>query len=482
MPEPFKHPKTGGYYYRRVVPEKLRKAVGRREIRISLDTKTLAEAKRRYPDAAARAEAILAGAGEAPLTLTQQQVVALAGVWYRRELADWEAEPGDSEDWDTVGMDDADTPAGRERSVGGPVDHLLASEGLRVDSASRTKLIDRVFYARVRLFHTLQKRAGGDYRKDAYLDTFAAWEPPKAPGSAPKDTFTFPLLIAAWAKEQEPPAKTVANWTAKVKRLTDHLAHDDVTKITKQDVVAWKDGLVTAGSSVKTVGNYLAAINTLLNWAERNGRIVVNPARGVRAGTRKGRKSSRLPYSEEDAKTILAAARREKGSRRWVPWLLAYTGMRLEEVCGADAKDIKVAYGVPYFDLKHRELKTEGSLRRVPLHPALIKEGLLDYVAKLPKGGPLCPDVKPDKFDKRSGVFTKWYGRWQRGLGIADKRLVAHSWRHRFKDWCRDAEIHKEIHDALTGHLSADEGDKYGEGAGLKTLARAVAKLPAIKV
>ena len=55
MPQPWKHPKTGVYYFRKGVPERLRALVGRWEIKISLDTKSLREAKLRYPDAAARA-------------------------------------------------------------------------------------------------------------------------------------------------------------------------------------------------------------------------------------------------------------------------------------------------------------------------------------------------------------------------------------------------------------------------------------------
>src|ERR1700730_4064104 len=34
-------------------------------------------------------------------------------------------------------------------------------------------------------------------------------------------------------------------------------------------------------------------------------------------------------------------------------------------------------------------LNTEGSERKVPLHPAIIAEGFLDYVRSLPKNGPL---------------------------------------------------------------------------------------------
>lgn len=41
MPQPFKHPKTHVYYFRKVVPPLLRSALGKGETRISLRTKDI---------------------------------------------------------------------------------------------------------------------------------------------------------------------------------------------------------------------------------------------------------------------------------------------------------------------------------------------------------------------------------------------------------------------------------------------------------
>src|SRR5690606_24534531 len=58
-----------------------------------------------------------------------------------------------------------------------------------------------------------------------------------------------------------------------------------------------------------------------------------------------------LPYTDEEAAKLLQAARSNSGAQRWVPWLLAYTGARLEEVCQAFAKDIRRAHGIWVFDI-----------------------------------------------------------------------------------------------------------------------------------
>ncbi len=97
----------------------------------------------------------------------------------------------------------------------------------------------------------------------------------------------------------------------------------------------------------------------------------------------------------------------------------------------------------------------------------------------LPKGSALFPDMTPDRFGRCGGNATKIIGRWVREQGIANPRKApAHSWRHRFKDVCRNAGVERSVHDALTGHSSADVGDKYGLGYSLHVLAAAIAKLP----
>lgn len=38
-----------------------------------------------------------------------------------------------------------------------------------------------------------------------------------------------------------------------------------------------------------------------------------------------------------------------------------------------------------------------------------------------------------------------------------------HAWRHRFNDLCRDARIHPEDRDFITGHVPANIGASYGD-------------------
>jgi hypothetical protein len=94
-------------------------------------------------------------------------------------------------------------------------------------------------------------------------------------------------------------------------------------------------------------------------------------------------------------------------------------------------------------------LKTSGSERIIPLHPALIENGFLKFVATI-KSGPLFAALSPDKFGKCGGNGTKVIGRFVRQLGLTDTRLSpSHSWRHRIKTLGRKFALAPDILDAI---------------------------------
>jgi hypothetical protein len=62
MTRPYKHSKTGVYWLRKVVPEVLRAAIGKRELVQSLGTKDPKEARAKAPAVIAAFEAVLEAA------------------------------------------------------------------------------------------------------------------------------------------------------------------------------------------------------------------------------------------------------------------------------------------------------------------------------------------------------------------------------------------------------------------------------------
>lgn len=531
MSAPWVHPRTGILWYRKVIPERARHLFdGKREVRRSLRTRNTAEARLRHTQIASEVEARIAAAGRAAHSIDYRELHALAGEWYRRELARCESDPGRSRDWEAVADDyQLDLEAGRTldrrrrgitadrpdadeddpatdwlairadlsdwlRADMAKADEVAFAHGHHLDPATRNRLYGLVFRNALRLFADMVARADGDYRADR-LATFPAVTGAAVHPTVATAEVTFAAIIEAWALERRPNEKSRYTMEKRIGLLAKHLGHPNAARVTADDLKGWRRALADEGRAAATADNYLRDAKTLFIFAAESGLLPANPAANLRVGVGVGKRKRahedrRLPFSDGEARLILDKARTQKGADRWLPWLLAFTGARVEEACQAFVGDIREADGIVYLDInadgEGKSVKTAESARRVPLHPALIAEGFLAYVAGLRKldkrtgkPGRLFPDLKPGPFADYSAAYSKRAGRWLRSLGITDPRKVAnHSWRHRFKDVCRDAEIPKDQHDALTGHAGRDVADSYGSGHSLRTLAGAMRRVP----
>lgn len=311
-------------------------------------------------------------------------------------------------------------------------------------------------------------------------------------------------VFGHWEKEAKPTRKTVYSWKKIIGKLVAHLrgvpkvTEDEAmawnaAEFTEDELIGWKNSLVTKLNPT-TTGNHLTILRTLYNYARDNRLVPASVAEGVSRVKYKGKRkpgTKRLGYTDGEAVAILTATREESDPvLRWSPWLAAGTGFRIDEICGAMVADIEEANGAAFIHARlderekdaeqDAEIKTENAERVVPLHEALIEEGFLEYVASLPKDGPLFPGLKPDMFGRRGGNGSKRVGRWVRKkLGITDKRKSpSHAWRHRFRTICRNPvyQIPEDVADFMCGHGHGGEGRNYGEYR--DAMVAAIAKLP----
>ncbi|MBX6375398.1 MAG: hypothetical protein IRZ13_14340 [Acetobacteraceae bacterium] len=137
---------------------------------------------------------------------------------------------------------------------------------------------------------------------------------------------------------------------------------------------------------------------------------------------------------------------------------MAFTGMRPAAVLQLTAGDIRSDAGTPYIsvnaDAEGKGVKT-GERRHVPIHPALVREGFLRYVAGLTCDAPLFPDEKSGPSDKRGERTWNTIGRWVRNkVGISDRRKKPnYGWRHRMADELRAVGAPKDVRDAIRGNF-----------------------------
>ena len=118
-------------------------------------------------------------------------------------------------------------------------------------------------------------------------------------------------------------------------QLSAHLGHTDGGRLTPEDVIGWKNALVEAGLKGKTIRDgKLAPLRAILQWGLDNRLLKENVAERVSVSI-KSRVTERIRgYTDEEARMVLAAALKESNSlKQWVPWICAYTGARVAEVC-----------------------------------------------------------------------------------------------------------------------------------------------------
>jgi integrase len=378
---------------------------------------------------------------------------------------------------------------------------VISEAGLPLTPSTVQRVGEAIWQAKLKFFRVMERRAEGDWSPDPNLPKF----PPltvvdnKQPQKGTDICLDFNTVLEGWARDHgwtldaKPIPRPLYDRQRTLDRLADFLGRKDATKVTKADAVRWKEDMQARGLAVATVRNDLSEMSALWRHALRQGKLggdAVNPFEGIAPPKPKVQKKQRRAFTDLEAAEILTAARDQKGYMRWLPWVCCLTGARLSEICQGFKEDVAEINGVPALRIHDegadhedgvRSVKNPDSRRTIPLHPALIAEGFLDYLDALPARSPLFPDAKPDAmFGLRATNAGKKMSRWlKEGLGITDKRISPnHSWRHWFTDACRKVSIHPEVRSASTGHSAKmDESAHYGDGmkSFLNVLAEAIA-------
>lgn len=506
MTRPWKHPKTGVYWLRKRVPDDLRGLVGKREEKRSLKTKDAAEAKRSLLQALSELEMRWENLREGLRCLSEREAHEIAQAVYDWWIETYRDNPSDQVHWATeTGAElwvsarpiEASQPLGEtvasnvleqlkrdplEKWCMAQADELLTARGLVVDDGGRMKLARAVSVAMQRASLALERMARGeDLAPGSPVLHLSANH---AVSRATKTNYVgLDQLFDDWARERGPSKKTLYEWQRVIKELKQYLGHDDAARIASTDLNSWKSKLLHEGRRPKTIRDAkIAPVRAILQWGVDNDRLPANAAERVTLDVKVLATERKRSFTDAEASLVLSSARKQTNPvLRWVPWLGAYTGARVAELCQLRHEDVLEIEGVWCLRITPEAgpLKTLSSERVVPVHSALIAEGFIKF-AKTSSGGPLFKSLAPDKFGSRGGNGTKMLGRWVRSLGVIDARVSPnHSWRHRMKTLARLHELRPDIGDALVGHGKRGVGDAYGEFQ-IVALKRELEKIPAI--
>ncbi|MGC1778748.1 MAG: tyrosine-type recombinase/integrase [Xanthobacteraceae bacterium] len=499
-------------------------------VRLSLRTDNPAEVKSRLAAVDAYLENVWRALREdAPVSLTHRQATALAGELYHawvngegRERAiamvhtpgvGWQREygthVGNAEwqavlaNWEKIGA--TGEPSDLEKPLGAIVDRLLLAKGIkRVDENTRSIILPAFWQALRDAFETRKRNAEGDYSPDAKSERFPEWTPlqvEKAPTPAAAKVSLKGLVGTWWTEAKAAGRKpsTHESYSNTMAAFVDYLAHDDASRVTRDDVARFKNhrlasinprtGLPISAKTVKD--SDLSALKTVFGWAKANGKMDTNPAEGLTIKLSKPRKLRSKGFTDAEADAVLNAAQRLRrgqempktfAAKRWVPWLCAYTGARVGELAQLRKEDIRRdgKHWIAKITPDAGTVKTNEA-RDVVLHEHLAELGFTAFVKGAAPGHLFIKLTASGDVSRSLGTVKNRIAEFVRTV-VPDKNVApSHGWRHRFKTVGIEAGIEHRILDAIQGHSPRSAGEGYGEVT-IKTQAAAIAKLPRYKV
>ncbi len=315
-----------------------------------------------------------------------------------------------------------------------------------------------------------------------------------------RTTTTWDQLVRKWAAERQPEAKTHKAHQAIANEFKALVGDFPVEQLTKRHGLAFKDGLVAKGVTPANLKTKLSRAKTLVNYGYDNDLVGVRIMDGLRAP--KSKSAGRKPYSDDALEKLFSGPVHSKGWRPvqgrgeasyWLPLIAAYSGARLEEIAGLRTSDVAalaLSQGSAadtgwFFKIEsrpesNRRLKTHQSERETPVHPELIRLGIIRYAQSLAASGEvyLFPRLTPQASGRRANKWGEWFGHYRKvTCGIDDTRIDFHSFRHTFKDACREANIPEGLQRQMMGHEAKDVADGYGSGYSRRATTEAIAKV-----
>jgi integrase len=405
------------------------------------------------------------------------------------------------------GQEDGQTtpPATYSERHEGPKRHLCYAPGWEANQNNHTrdtaeaKRLHAIADAALKRFWEAHRTAGGINSSDN-LGLAAGWllgqglvtaTPKSQPDS---DLITTDALLQRWlAYHSDKKAKnTLKRYKASLRSLAAYTTERDVRALTDDDLHAWAEHRRdNEGVSPRAINkNDLVAASSMFKWAmDRNGGrlMATNPAAGVRLGEPKSLVKRERTFRPNEIRAILKAALDVQphprdlsisNAARWCPWLAAYSGARIGELCNLRGIDIWAEDGILVMHL----WRTKGGIpRKVPIHTHLLEQGFLEFVRSC-GARPLFYDetrhrkgTQTDPVEIRAQQLAIWV---REAAGLKDRDVdPQHGWRHSFKTIALGASIEERIRDAITGHKIASVGRKY-ESPPVSMLAEALAKFP----
>lgn len=266
-----------------------------------------------------------------------------------------------------------------------------------------------------------------------------------------------------------------------IKNLRKFLKHNDARKITKKDLIEWREFLLTT-LTAKTVNDiYLSSVRSVLNWAVENERLPENVAATVKQPKKKKVYSRERGYTDAEAVFVLKASRNYQpkadeygrvretpqavAAKRWVPILCAFTGARVSEITQLRADDVrKEGDRLVIRITPDAGTVKAGGYRDVPLHRQIASHGFENFVKSVGQGPLFHNGTDPARYAAKAQRMSNQIADWLRINEIKpDGVQPNHAWRHRLKTQGLELGLNSRVIDAMQGHSGRTAGENYGD-------------------
>ena len=224
----------------------------------------------------------------------------------------------------------------------GETSQFLAMKAVVLNSETRDRFLDFLYEDLSEALKLLIRMAKGDYSPDTYREKF-----PKFEGA---DNGETPMqLFERWVAERQPAASSIESWRYVFREMGEHFKDRSAASISAEEAQAWIRGLVSETRSAHTVRRtWISASKAVFGWAFEHKIVPRNPFEDVKVTVPKQRKNRETKsFLPEEFRTVLGASlavtdtrKPIEAAKRWVPWLLAYTGSRPNDMTQLRKQDV----------------------------------------------------------------------------------------------------------------------------------------------
>ena len=235
----------------------------------------------------------------------------------------------------------------------------------------------------------------------------------------------------------------------------------------------------------QNINKRLTKLNVFANWGIRQGLIVFNPYSNMKFKVKKI-PNKRQPFTADELRKILKPEtylgwtvnfkhrfRPDRATNQipyyWCFLLGIFSGMRTNEMCQILLSQVKKEKGIWFMfveDSEDTKVKTESSIRKIPVHPQLIELGFVEYVANLKrrkKPVRIFWELTEERDGYASKVSRHFNERLLPAVGVWKKHTkVLYCTRHTFINKLYSEKVDENVIKTLVGHEKEFTMKHYG--------------------